>query len=266
MDKTIGFIGCGNMGTAIISGVLARGLFAADQVVVSDTNKEQVSNITQAFGVCHGSNEDAAQQDILVLAVKPQVMETVLEEIKFIIRPEGQTIVTIAVGLPIGFYKNQLSNAIKLVRVMPNTPVAVGEGMSALCYQGPTTGEDVETVRAIFDAIGKTVVVDESLMSTVSALSGSGPALVDVFIEALADGAVRFGLPRAIAYELAAQTLLGSAKLQLESKQHPGVLKDQVCSPAGTSIEAVATLEKHGFRYAVIDAISACVKKAEGIN
>ncbi len=262
MNKTIGFIGCGNMGSAIVSGILNKGILASEQVVVSDTNKEQVSKIAQAFGIRHGSNQDAAEQDILVLSVKPHVMEDILEEIKYFIRPD-QIIITIAVGLTISFYKKILGNSIKFVRVLPNTPVAIGEGMSALSYQEPTMPEDVDLVQSLFDAIGKTIVIEEPLMNTVSALSGSGPALVDIFIEALADGAVRYGLPRQTAYEIAAQTLLGAAKLALETKQHPAVLKDQVCSPAGTTIEAVATLEKHGFRYAVIDAIGACVKKAE---
>lgn len=250
------------MGRAIMAGILEQKLFQASQVVVSDTSKEQVAQITQKYGVSYGSNKEAAQQDITILAVKPQMMEEVLEEIKSVTRAD-QIIVSIAIGHSISFYKGILGSAIKFVRVIPNTPVSVGEGLSALCYQGPTLPEDVEIVRSIFDVIGKTIILDESLINTVSALSGSGPAIVDIFIEALADGVVRFGLPRKVAYEVAAQTLLGSAKLALDSKLHPGELKDQVCSPGGTTIEAVAALEKNGFRYAVIDAIAECVKKAE---
>ena len=262
MHKTIGFIGYGNMGCAIVQGILKQKIFSPENVFISDIDTQKVSDDAAQFGFQSANNTEAAKQNILILAVKPIMMATVLTEIQPILRPE-QIIVTIAVGLPIDFYKDILGSSTKVVRVMPNTPVAVGEGMTAIAVQTPVTHEDSHLICTIFNAIGKTAVVDEKLMNVVSALAGSGPALVDLFIESLADGAVRFGLPRQTAYEMAAQMVLGSAKLALETGNHPGVLKDQVCSPGGTTIEAVSTLEKHGFRYATIDAISECVKKAE---
>ncbi len=265
MDKTIGFIGYGNMGHAIVQGVLSQQLFQPENVFISDSNQKKVEQDASKFGFKAVSNIKAATQKIVVIAVKPVMMASVLAEIKSSLQPE-QIIISIAVGLTIDFYKNILGNDTKIVRVMPNTPVAVGEGMSSIATQAPVTSEDINIVTSIFNAIGKTAVIDEKLMNTVSALAGSGPALVDLFIESLADGAVRHGLPRQTAYEIAAQMVLGSARLALESGQHPGTLKDQVCSPGGTTIEAVTTLEKHGFRYAVIDAISECVKKAEKIS
>ncbi len=265
MDKTIGFIGYGNMGQDIVQGVLAKQIFLPENVFISDTDQIKTTHDVAKFGFQQANNTDAAKQDIVILAVKPTIMASVLAEIKPVLHPE-QIIITIAVGLSIDFYKNILGNDTKIVRVMPNTPVAVGEGMTAITTKQPVTPEDIDLVSTIFAAIGQTVVIEEKLMNTVSALAGSGPALVDLFIESLADGAVRYGLPRQVAYEMAAQMVLGSAKLALESGKHPGTLKDQVCSPGGTTIEAVTTLEKHGFRYAVIDAISECVKKAEKIS
>ncbi|WP_434777099.1 pyrroline-5-carboxylate reductase [Neisseria sp. Ec49-e6-T10] len=263
MDKTIGFIGCGNMGSAIVKGILNQQLFSKDKIWVSD--RQNARAIAEQLGIQYAANTEIAKQDIIVLAVKPNIMAKVLAEIKPLIQPH-QIIVTIAVGLTIRFYKDILGDNIKLVRVMPNTPVAVGEGMSTLTCEAPVTEEDQNTVRSIFNAIGQTAVIDEYLMNTASAVAGSSPALVDLFIEAMADGAVRHGLPRQIAYEMVTQAILGSAKLARDTKIHPGVLKDQVCSPAGTTIEAVTTLEKHNFRYAVIDAITECVKKADKMS
>ena len=265
MHKTIGFIGYGNMGCAIVQGVLKQQLFSPENVFISDIDTQKVSHDAAQSGFQSVSNAEAAKQDIVILAVKPVMMANILTEIKPVLQPE-QIIVTIAVGLTIDFYKDIIGLSTKVVRVMPNTPVAVAEGMTAIAVQAPVTQEDSHLICTIFNAIGKTAVVDEKLMNVISALAGSGPALVDLFIESLADGAVRFGLPRQTAYEMAAQMVLGSAKLALESGNHPGELKDQVCSPGGTTIEAVTTLEKHGFRYAVIDAISKCVKKAEKIS
>ncbi|EUJ40142.1 pyrroline-5-carboxylate reductase [Brochothrix campestris] len=261
----LGFIGVGNMGGAIIEGLLTQPTMTAANFIMSGGTGPRTKALQQKTGIKLTTNKDvAAMADILVLGVKPIIMPSVLAEIKTELLKSPQTlIITIAGSLTIASYEEQLSTAIKLVRIMPNTPVSVGEGMMSIVPNQNVSAAELATVEALFAPLGQTVVIEERLMDVTAALAGSAPALIDMFIESLADGAVAKGLPRQLAYDMATQTLIGSAKLMQVSKLHPGELKDQVCSPGGTTIEAVKTLEKHNFRYAVIDAIGRCVDKAK---
>ena len=263
--QTIGFIGVGNMGGAIARGLISKNIISPNNLIMSGGSGPRTAKLQAEIGGTLLSNIEVAKHaDILFIGVKPVIMPALLAEIKETLAARPNTlIVTMAVSLTIDWYEEQLSSTIKLIRTMPNTPVAVGAGMTSIIPNGNISPNELISVQAFFNALGKTVVIEERLMDTASALAGSSPALVDIFIEALADGAVAKGLPRAQAYEMAVQTIIGSAKLMQTTQLHPGELKDQVCSPGGTTIEAVKTLEKHNFRYAVIDAIGQCVDKAK---
>ena len=260
---SIGFIGCGNMGGAIMNGILAKKIASPDGVIASDKGKttEQIKN---EFGVCAVKTniEVVKQTDVLILAIKPQYYEEVIKEIKDEVK-ENQIVISIAPGKTLEWLEATFEKQVKLIRVMPNTPALVGEGMMAICPGKLITDEDKKMVLEILGSCGRTEIVPESLMDVVVSVSGSSPAYVFMFIEAMADAAVADGMPRAMAYEFAAQAVIGSAKLLLETGKHPGELKDMVCSPAGTTIEAVRVLEEKGFRSSVIEAMKACTKKSK---
>ncbi len=261
----LGFIGCGNMATAIIGGILAKELVPADEIIVSALHKETLTRAAKTYGVRTARyNRDAAGADIVFLAVKPQFYEEVIHEIRDCIT-QNQVIVSIAPGKSIATITEWFGKKIKLVRTMPNTPAMVGEGMTAVCPSDNVTKKELQTVLSLFEACGTAEVMPERLLDAVVSVSGSSPAYVFMLIEAMADGAVRDGIPRAQAYRLAAQSVLGSAKMVLETGRHPGELKDMVCSPAGTTIEAVAALEAAGFRSAVLAGMKACTDKTKGM-
>ena len=262
MNKKIGFIGAGNMASAMMNGIVRKGLVSPDQILASDKVKQALAR-AKALGipVTTDNRETAAFADILILAVKPVYMEEVIIGIRDCVR-EDQVIVTLAPGKTIGWLEETFGKPVRLVRTMPNTPAFVGEAMAALCPNGNVTVEDLGIVKEIFESFGKASVVTEKMIDVVTGVSGSSPAYVFMFIEALADAGVLEGMPRSQAYEFAAQAVLGSAKLVLESGKHPGELKDMVCSPGGTTIEAVRVLEAMGFRGAVIEATKACIDKA----
>ena len=243
----LGFIGCGNMAQAMITGILTQNVVSPEDLIVSNPHEEKTAKLKEQFGILTTTdNKKAAKEsDILVLSVKPQVYPAVIKEIRDEVSTE-QIIVTIAAGVSMEATERQFGKEMKIVRVMPNTPALVGEGMSGLCCNEYVTEEEFDKVHHIFESFGKAEKITENLMDAVVGVSGSGPAYVYMFIEAMAD---------------AAQTLLGSAKMVLETGQHPGELKDAVCSPAGTTIEAVNTLEKKGLRSAVIEAVNAAAKK-----
>lgn len=264
--KKIGFIGMGNMGYAILKGLLRNS--STEDLLFNSATQTKKEHITAETGVAHTetNKECASQVKYLVLAVKPQYYDVVLKEISPVLTKD-QIIISLAPGITIASIQEKLGADKRVVRAMPNTPALVGEGMTGVCYDASTlTEEEQDTVASIFGAFGKMKVVEERLMSAVVCVSGSSPAYVYMFIEALADSAVKYGLPRAAAYEMAAQTLLGSAKMVLETGKHPGELKDQVCSPGGTTIAGVAALEEQGFRNAIIKATDACFAKCEGIK
>lgn len=264
MNKTIGFIGCGNMGSAMIGGILSAGLVTPGQIIASRRNTDLLKQLQETYGieVTKDNREAARRADILFLAVKPYQFAAVIPGIRDFVRPDA-VIVSIAAGQSIAQIEALFEKPVRLVRAMPNTPALVGEGMAALCPNSNVSPKELEEVTAVFNSFGKSEVVSESLMDTVIGVSGSSPAYVYMFIEAMADAAVADGMPRAQAYKFAAQSVLGSARMVLETGVHPGALKDQVCSPGGTTIEAVAVLEEEGFRNAVIRAQRACVRKSK---
>lgn len=251
------------MASAMISGILRKKLVPAKRIIASARTKETADRAAKKFGI-HTTNDNtdvASQADVLFLAVKPAYMEEIIYGISRYVKKDC-IVVTMAPGKTIEWTARTFGHPVKIVRTMPNTPAAVGEGMTALCPNADITDDDLRTVKAVFESFGRADVVSENMIDAVTGVSGSSPAYVFMFIEALADAGVRAGMPRAQAYEFAAQTVLGSAKMVLESGKHPGELKDEVCSPGGTTIEAVKVLEEKGFRGAVIDAALACIEKA----
>lgn len=270
MNKNIGFIGAGNMGGAIIEGIIKNNLVPCNNIYVYDKNPISQKKFSDNFGINLVSNvKEICKADIIILAVKPDVIYSVINDIKNYI-DENKIIVSIAAGQSI----KKLSEAfekttLKLVRVMPNTPALVGEGMSAISLNDEIQKEEnkplVAEIVNIFESFGKAEIIPEKLMDAVTGVSGSSPAYVFMLIEAMADAAVLAGMPRSQAYTFSAQAVLGSAKMVLEKNMHPGELKDMVCSPGGTTIEAVKVLEDNNFRGAVIDAIDACVKKSKSL-
>lgn len=262
----IGFIGNGNMGSAIINGIIKNKISAPADIIISDINTDGLKESSQKYGVITNSDNKitAAKSDILVLAVKPSILYNVIDEIKDCIT-ENTIVVSIVAGQSISKIENAFGKEIKLIRVMPNTPAFVGEAMSGISPNANVNEEEYKIVLDIFNSIGKAEIIPENLMDTVTGISGSSPAYVFMFIEAMADAAVKGGMPRVQAYKFAAQAVLGSAKMVLETGMHPGELKDMVCSPGGTTISAVEALENSGFRGAVMDAVAACIEKSKNL-
>ena len=267
MEKRISFIGAGNMGGAILGGILKNGLAKPSQIMAADISAEKRAENEKTYGILTTADnrEAAARADLLFLAVKPVFLPGVIEEIREVI-PADCVIVSIVAGQSIARLEAALGNEIKLIRVMPNTPALVGEGMSALTKNArmsrPEYEEEANEVYRIFSGFGKAEWVPERLMDCVTGVSGSAPAFIFQLIEAMADAAVLEGMPRAQSYTFAAQTVLGSAKMVLELGKHPGELKDMVTSPGGTTIEGVRVLEREGFRAAMMDAIAAACEKS----
>ncbi|EEM59410.1 hypothetical protein bthur0007_27310 [Bacillus thuringiensis serovar monterrey BGSC 4AJ1] len=229
----------------------------------SDLNTTNLENASEKYGISitTDNNEVAKNADILILSIKPDLYASVINEIKEEIKSDV-IVVTIAAGKSVKSTEDSFDTKLKVVRVMPNTPALVGEGMSALCPNEMVTEKDLEDVLNIFNSFGQSEIVNEKLMDVVTSVSGSSPAYVYMIIEAMADAAVLDGMPRNQAYKFAAQAVLGSAKMVLETGIHPGELKDMVCSPGGTTIEAVATLEEKGLRTAIISAMQRCTQKS----
>ncbi|WP_290772769.1 pyrroline-5-carboxylate reductase [Anaerofustis sp.] len=262
MNKRIGFIGVGNMGSAIIGGILNSELVKGKDITAGDMSTSSLEKLKEKYGVNITKDNKVVVEnsDIVFLSVKPHIYKTVIDEIKDIV-DESKLIVTIAAGQSIENIENMFGKSIRLVRTMPNTPALVMEGMGLICPNENATDEDVDDVINIFNSFGKSERVDESLIDTAGSLSGCGPAYVYMFIEALADAAVESGVGRDMAYKLAAQMVMGSAKMVLETGEHPGKLKDAVCSPGGTTIKGVNSLEYSGFRGIVIDALLESINK-----
>ena len=263
MQRKIGFIGCGNMGTAMMGGIIKSGLLDPSDVFISDMNAERLQTVEAKYGVNTSTDNSfvAKNSDIIVMAVKPNIFSMVLEGINDDI-DSGKIILSIAAGKTIGDIENVVGSDKKIVRTMPNTPALVGEGMTAVCPNSNVKEDELAQIDQLLQSFGKTQVVAEYLMDAVIGISGSSPAYVFMFIEAMADAAVMAGLPRDSAYKMAAQAVLGSAKMVLETGKHPGELKDMVCSPGGTTIEAVAELEKTGLRASVISGVQKCIEKS----
>lgn len=256
----LGFIGAGNMGSAIISGVLNKRALLADSIYVSRKHPEKGAELAQKGVHIMADNLSLVRAvDCVLLAIKPVYAADVIREVYDAL--DGKFVISIVAGWTYDMLKNTLPAGARFVRVMPNTPLAVGEGMSLISSLCTCSDEEFAFAKSIFAAAGKVAVVEDHVYTPANGISGCGPAFVYAFIEAMADGGVRYGVPRALAYELAAQTLVGAAKMVLETGEHPGQLKDAVCSPGGTTIEGMYALEKGGMRAAVMDAVGATVEK-----
>ncbi|MCE5334020.1 MAG: pyrroline-5-carboxylate reductase [Desulfobacteraceae bacterium] len=264
-EKKIGFIGGGNMGEALIRGLLAASLFSADKVSVYEVITERVEFLTREYGIgaSKSISELADFSDILVLAVKPQVISSVLSDL----RPHlsrKTLVISIAAGVPLTLLQRYLPEGTPVVRVMPNTPALVQEGASALAAGACVTPEQMQMGLALFRAVGKAVEVDEKMMDAVTGLSGSGPAYILLIIEALTDAAVLMGMARPTARELVVQTVLGTAAMVQRTGKHPAELKDMITSPGGTTIYGLQILEESAVRGALIEAVQAAtIRSAE---
>lgn len=255
----LGFIGTGNMASAIMGGIIKNQIIPAEEIIGADLFAPGRERAKKQFGInVTDSNKEVVEKaEVIVLSVKPQFYASVIAEIKDEIK-ENQIIITIAPGKTLAWLGEQFGKAVKIVRTMPNTPAMVGEGMTAACPNEHMTEEEIAYVKALLESFSRVEIIPERLMDVVVSVSGSSPAYVFMMIEAMADAAVSGGMPRPQAYQFAAQAVLGSAKMVLDTGKHPGELKDMVCSPAGTTIEAVRTLEELGFRSAIIEAMKVC--------
>lgn len=262
MSHKIAIIGVGNMGGSLAKAV--AGNLKGSTVFIFDKVFDKERDLIKSGCIATAKAIDACKKaDVIIIAVKPNVIPGVIAEIKDYI--QGKLLISIAAGIKTSFYEELLPNQ-RFVRAMPNMAVAVSEGMITLVAGEFATANDVKTAQEIFRATGKVVVIKEELMDAATAVAGSSPAYVFMLIEAMADAAVSEGLSRKTSYKMAAQAVMGSAKLMLENDEHPGILKDKICSPGGTTIEAVNTLEKGGFRTTVIEAVKACTAKSRNMS
>lgn len=266
INSRFAFLGAGNMAGALINGLIRAGA-APSNITGTVRRAERQQELQKKLGIkAITDNVEAAKgADVIVLAVKPQTMRKLLTEIAPVIDTK-KLVISVAAGVPIAAIERKLGSGSRVVRAMPNTPALVGLGATALSGGEHATPEDVAFAQKLFDAVGITTVVDETLLDAVTGLSGSGPAYVFLMIEALSDAGVKVGLSRHVALKLAAQTVLGSAKLLLETGEHPGHLKDQVTSPGGTAIAGLHTLEAGGLRTTLIDAVEAATKRAKELG
>jgi pyrroline-5-carboxylate reductase len=265
-DKKLGFIGAGNMGEALLKGLLKTGAAKPAQLFASARRPERVQELEKAYGIHGGSNNEVARAaDVIVLCVKPQILDQVLRAISPDVARD-KLVISIAAGVPIAAIERRLHPPMRIVRAMPNTPATVGAAATAISLGEHATDADLATARTIFDSVGLTVQLDESQLDAVTGLSGSGPAYLFLIIEALADAGVKVGLSRRASLQLAAQTVLGSAKLLIESGQHPGMLKDGVTSPGGTAIAGLHTLEAGGLRNVLMNAVEAATKRSRELG
>lgn len=262
----LGFIGCGNMASAIMSGIISNGLIDAKEIIGADVFAPSKEKAKENLGIQIAENniEVVQNTDIFVLSIKPQYYAEVISEIKDYVK-ENQIVITLAPGKTLKWLEKQFGKPVKIVRTMPNTPAMVQEGMTAACPNQYVTAEELDNVCSILKGFGEVEVVPEKLIDAVVAVSGSSPAYVFMMIEAMADAAVAEGMPRAQAYKFAAKAVMGSAKMVLETGKHPGELKDMVCSPAGTTIEAVKVLEETGFRGSIMQAMEVCAEKSRSL-
>jgi pyrroline-5-carboxylate reductase len=267
LDKKIAFLGSGNMAEALIKGLIASGTTTPDRVLAADVSADRLEQLRKSYGIIiHKTNNDAVRAaDIVVLSVKPQVIEKVLAEIAPAV-DDRKLVVSIAAGVSLARIEKALTKGARVVRVMPNTPALVLAGAAALAAGTNATTDDLSLGQSIFNSVGRSVVVEEKLMDAVTGLSGSGPAYVFMIIDALSDAGVKAGLPRQMALELAAQTVYGSAKMVLETKEHPGRLRDMVTSPGGTTIEGLHALEKGKLRATLMNAVEAATARSRELG
>lgn len=263
LNRMIGFIGAGNMAEALITGLLQGSRLSPSQLLASDIDQGRLTRLHESYKIdIVASNREVARgADILVLAVEPLVLDDVLADIAGSVR-DDTLVVSVAAGYPIARIRRYLPNVSSCIRSMPNTPSSIREGMTAVAYADTLDENDAAAARALFEPIGRVVRVEERSLDAVTGLSGSGPAYVYIMIEALADGGVKMGLPRETAQILAAQTVLGAARMVLESREHPGTLKDRVASPGGTTIAGLHELERGGLRATLMSAVEAATQRS----
>lgn len=267
MNKIIGFIGSGNMAGAMMEGIIGANLVDKKNIIASDKSQQALESVEKRLGIVTTQNnkEVAKKADILFLAIKPHHFEMVLQEIKEEIK-DNSIVISVGAGISLDFLKKNLKDGTKFIKTMPNTPALVGEGMTAASLGENVSQEDVEDAFEIFRSFGKIDIIEEKLMDGYTALCGSSPAYIYMLIEAMGDAGVKEGIPRDLAYKMAAQSVFGSAKMVLETGEHPGKLKDNVCSPGGTTIEAVVSLEEGGFRSSVMKAMRLCAQKSKSMK
>jgi pyrroline-5-carboxylate reductase len=263
LDQTVAFLGGGNMAAALIRGLVLSNTVPKQRIWASDVKADRRDALAKAHGisVTADNHEAVRKANVIVLSVKPQVIDKLLSEIAPDMAP-GKLVVSVAAGVPLRAIEARLPTGTRVVRTMPNTPATALAGATAISAGAHATEADLDVCTKLFGAVGRVTVLDEALIDAVTGLSGSGPAYVMLMIEALADGGVKVGLHRDTALMLAAQTVYGSAKLLLESGEHPGRLKDMVTSPGGTAIAGLHTLESGGLRRTLIDAVEVATKRA----
>ncbi len=264
---TIGFVGAGNMAEALIRGLVRGKHVEPSNIIASAPRRERLDELADAYGikVTPDNGELAERCSVVVLSVKPQILDKVLREIGDRLKP-GTLLISIAAGVDTATIEQAVSDGVRVVRAMPNTPALVGAAATAVSPGSRATADDLATARALFDAVGISIELDESHLDAVTGLSGSGPAYIFLILEALADAGVKVGLARRNAQRLAAQTVMGSAKLLLETDEHPGKLKDMVTSPGGTAIAGLHTLEEGGLRTTLINAVETATKRARELG
>ena len=260
----LGIIGAGNMGSSILKGIVTSNFLSGKNISVFDLHEEKIQKLIKEYDIrkSESENQAAKESDILILAVKPNIVPKVLETIKDNLN-EKTMIFSIAAGISINFIENIIGNNKKIIRAMPNTPAQIMEGMTAVSFNKNIEESEKKIIFELLNSFGKSIEIEEKLMHVYTGISGSLPAYVYVFMEALADGGVLEGMPRDMAYEIIAQAVSGSAKMLLETGKHPGILKDEVASPGGTTIAALKVLEDGKFRGTVMKAVKACTKKSK---
>ena len=267
ITKTIGFLGGGNMAEALIRGLVRGGHVAPGRVYASGPRSERMAKLASEYGIVTTTDnrELARESQILVLSVKPQILDRVLVEVADVV-PAGALIISLAAGVSTAAIERRLPGGARVIRSMPNTPALVGAGATAIARGSHADAADLDAAKFVFDAVGITVVLEEVQLDAVTGLSGSGPAYIFLILEALADAGVKVGLSRRTAQRLAAQTVMGSARMLLETDGHPGQLKDMVTSPGGTAIVGLHTLEQGGLRTTLINAVEAATLRSRELG
>jgi len=265
--RKIGVIGAGNMGEALISGLLHSRSSTPENIICSDIRKDKLKTVKESYGVLTSGNNlnVVSASEIVVYAVKPQIMASVLRETATSL-DMSKLIISIAAGVPLSAIESCLNKDLRLVRVMPNISASVKEGAAAIAPGKHALKDDLKVAKAIFDSVGKSVIIEEELMDAITGLSGSGPAYLFLIVDALADAGVKMGLSREDALLLSTQTVLGAAKLLMETNEHPGKLKDRVTSPGGTAIAGLHTLEQGGLRTTLINAVEAATRRSKELG
>ena len=266
-EKKIGIIGTGNMGEALIDGLIHSRSSVPENIICSDIRKEKLKSVREKYGIISKTNnaDDVKASDIIIYAIKPQIMTNILKETADYL-DSSKIIISIAAGVPLSSIESCLNMELRLVRVMPNIAASVKEGASAIAPGDHVLKNDLQVAKAVFDSVGKSVIIEESLMDAITGLSGSGPAYIFLIVDALADAGVKMGLSRDDSLFLSSQTVLGAAKLLMDTKEHPGKLKDKVTSPGGTAIAGLHTLEEGGLRTTLINAVEAATNRSKELG